>query len=201
MNRISVILLGALLTLLLSGATLVGAPYLQFRKTAAPEGLKPYTELEQRGRQIYIANGCVYCHSQQPRDPSLGPDGARGWGRPSTPADYVYDNPHLLGTMRTGPDLLNIGARQPSQDWHLAHLYQPRALVGGSIMPSFPFLFRVALAAEPGETVVTLPPVAQPKSGVVVASADALALVAYLRSLNRTYPAVAGEAGPDTGAH
>lgn len=201
MNRISVILLGALLTILLSGATLVGAPYVQFEKIQAPADLKPYTELEQRGRQIYIADGCVYCHSQQPRDPSMGPDGTRGWGRPSTAADYFYDHPHLLGTMRTGPDLFNIGARQPSQDWHLAHLYQPRALVTGSIMPAFPFLFRRQPVAEPGDTVVTLPPAAQPTSGVVVATPDALALVAYLRAMNHTYPAAAGDPGPDAGAH
>lgn len=57
------------------------------------------------------AQGCVYCHSQQPRDAKLAPDASRGWGRASTPGDYAYDYPHLLGTMRTGPDLFNIGVR------------------------------------------------------------------------------------------
>ena len=78
---------------------------------------------------MYIANGCIYCHSQQPRDPIQAPDDKRGWGRASVAADYHYDKPHLLGTMRTGPDLFNIGVRQPSADWHLGHLFQPRAYV------------------------------------------------------------------------
>ena len=108
----------------------------QVRDIAPPEGLKPYSSAELRGRQVYISNGCVYCHSQQPRDRNLGPDAERGWGRASVPGDYFYDKPHLLGSMRTGPDLFNIGARQPSKDWHLGHLYQPRAFVPGSIMPS-----------------------------------------------------------------
>src|SRR5690606_7245678 len=120
--------------------------------------LQPYTAAEQRGRVEYIRHGCMYCHSQQPRDPRQAPDGERGWGRPSVAGDYYYDRPHLLGTMRTGPDLLNIGARQPSTDWHLGHLYQPRAYVPGSIMPSYPFLFDVKEKAEAGERVVSLPP-------------------------------------------
>jgi hypothetical protein len=67
--------------------------------------------------------------------------------RASVPADYVYDRPHLLGSLRTGPDLFNIGARQPSKDWHLGHLYQPRAYVPNSIMPSYPFLFYIRTPA------------------------------------------------------
>ncbi len=66
-----------------------------------------------RGREVYIANGCLYCHSQQVRDNIWSTDEARGWGRPSVSGDYYYDNPHLLGTMRTGPDLINVGVRQP----------------------------------------------------------------------------------------
>ncbi|MCU0622660.1 MAG: cbb3-type cytochrome c oxidase subunit II, partial [Gemmatimonadaceae bacterium] len=136
------------------------------------------------------ANGCVYCHSQQPRDPSVGPDQARGWGRPSVPADYHYDEPHLLGTMRTGPDLFNIAVRQPSRDWHLGHLYQPRAYLPGSIMPAYPFLFerRAGTEAAPGEVVVALPPGVAPAGMRIVATPDAIALVDYLLSLDRTYP-------------
>jgi cytochrome c oxidase cbb3-type subunit 2 len=85
-------------------------------------GLKPYTSAELRGREVYIANGCVYCHSQQPRAKAFAPDFSRGWGRATVAGDYAYDQPHLLGTMRTGPDLMNIGVRQPSEQWHLGHL-------------------------------------------------------------------------------
>ena len=179
---------GALATLAVATAALVVLPYIQVRDIQAPEALKPYTSAELRGRNSYIANGCVYCHSQQPRDKGFGPDAERGWGRATVPADYVYDKPHLLGSMRTGPDLMNIGVRQPSQDWHLGHLYQPRAYVPGSIMPSYPYLFETKAAAEPGDEVVKLPPGQTPAGQVVVARPEALDLVKYLQGLNHTYP-------------
>lgn len=175
---------------ILGGATalMVVVPYLLLKNIEPPAGLKPYTLVQLTGRQVYIANGCVYCHSQQPRDVKQAPDAARGWGRASVAADYAYDTPHLLGTMRTGPDLMNIGARQPSKDWHLGHLYQPRAYSPGSIMPSYPYLFEVRQGqARPGETVVTLPPAFAVPGQVVVAKPEVLALVSYLIGLDRTY--------------
>ena len=179
---------GAAVSLGIATAALVVLPYVQVRDVEPPAQLKRYTEAQQRGRQVYIANGCVYCHSQQPRDRNLAPDTERGWGRPSVPADYSYDRPHLLGTMRTGPDLLNIGARQPSADWHLGHLYQPRAYVGESNMPAYPFLFVQRDRARDDDRVVSLPPGAAPAGKVVVATREALDLVEYLLSLDRTYP-------------
>lgn len=183
---------GAMVALGVATAALVVMPYMQVRDVKPPPQLKPYTSAQLRGRSVYIANGCVYCHSQQPRDRNLGPDLARGWGRASVPGDYVYDKPHLLGSMRTGPDLFNIGARQPSKDWHLGHLYQPRAYVKGSIMPSYPFLFTVKdarQAADEGDEVLKLPPGAEPMVGkVVVPTPEALDLVKYLQSLDHTYP-------------
>ncbi|HUG58888.1 MAG TPA: cbb3-type cytochrome c oxidase subunit II [Candidimonas sp.] len=179
---------GAMVTLALATATLVVVPYLQLRDVPPSEGLKPYTSQQLRGREVYIKNGCVYCHSQQPRAQSQAPDFKRGWGRAPVAGDYFYDKPHLLGTMRTGPDLLNIGARQPSADWNLGHLYQPRAYVPGSIMPSYPFLFEVKDKAEPGDKVVSLPPGYAPVGQQVVAGPEALDLVAYLLALDRTYP-------------
>ena len=179
--------------LILSGATalLVVMPYLLLKDLPPPPGLKPYTALQLQGRQVYIANGCLYCHSQQPRDIAQAPDALRGWGRASVAADYAYDTPHLLGTMRTGPDLLNIGARQPSRDWQLGHLYAPRAYTPGSIMPAYPYLFEVRQGdARPGEVVVNLPPAHAKPGQVVVARAEALALVDYLISLDRTSPAL-----------
>jgi cytochrome c oxidase cbb3-type subunit 2 len=146
------------------------------------------------GRQVYIANGCVYCHSQQLRDPSQGPDEKRGWGRASVAGDYKNDTPHLLGTMRTGPDLFNIGARQPSKDWHLGHLYQPRAYTPGSTMPAYPFLFELRNGpAKEGEEVVNLPPGYVNEGQVVIAKPEAIALVQYLQSLNHTYPALSSD--------
>lgn len=167
---------------------LVGIPYLQLSNAKPEAGLKPYTKLELQGRKIYVTSGCVYCHSQQPRETNSGPDSLRNWGRASTPGDYAFDYPHQLGTMRTGPDLLNIGVRQPSDDWHLVHLYQPRSVLPNSVMPSYPYMFKLKTKAEQGDRVVQVPKQYVPKGKVVIATDQVLALVAYLKSLKRNYP-------------
>jgi cytochrome c oxidase cbb3-type subunit II len=183
------LVIGALVTIGIAVGVLVGAPYLIFRNIAPPAALKPYTAQQLRGRAVYVSDGCIYCHSQQPRDPAQAPDESRGWGRPSVAADYVYDTPHLLGTSRTGPDLFNIGARQPSEDWQLGHLYQPRAYTQGSIMPAFPFLFAAHQGPPaPGEKAINLPPQYARAGETVVATPEAMDLVAYLLSLDHTYP-------------
>ena len=182
------LLSGAMVTLALATATLVVLPYMQLADIPPSEGLQAYTSQQLRGREVYIENGCVYCHTQQPRAQAQAPDFKRGWGRAPVAGDYFYDKPHLLGTMRTGPDLLNIGARQPSADWHLGHLYQPRAYTPGSNMPSYPFLFEIKDKAEPGDKVVALPPAYAPVGEQVVATPEALDLIAYLLALDRTYP-------------
>jgi cytochrome c oxidase cbb3-type subunit 2 len=182
---------GAMVTLSLATAAMIIVPFLQLKDEPAPPALKPYTSQELRGRAIYMANGCIACHTQQPSTTGAGvADARRGWGRASVAGDYHYDAPPLLGTMRTGPDLFNIGVRQPSADWHLGHLFQPRAYVPGSVMPSYRFLFEVKDdgAQAKTERVVVLPPGTVPLSKVVVASPEALDLVAYLQSLKREYP-------------
>ncbi|GGH61284.1 cytochrome-c oxidase [Comamonas phosphati] len=184
---------GAMVSLGVATAALVVLPYIEVRDVKPAEGLKPYTSAQLRGRGVYVANGCVYCHTQQPRDKRFAPDAERGWGRVSVPGDYVYDRPHLLGSMRTGPDLFNIGVRQPSQDWHLGHLYQPRAYVPGSIMPAYPYLFEVKEKAEPDEVVLKLPPGHSPPGKIVVARPEALDLVKYLQGLDRSYPVLPPE--------
>jgi cytochrome c oxidase cbb3-type subunit 2 len=192
---------GAMVTFAIAVSALVIVPYIQVRDVKPPEGLKPYTSAELRGRSVYIANGCMYCHSQQPRSESFAPaDAKRGWGRASVPGDYYYDKPHLLGSMRTGPDLFNIGVRQPSKDWHLGHLYQPRAYVPGSIMPSYPYLFDVKDKADPGEEALKLPPGTAPEGKVVVARPEVQDLVKYLLSLKREYPVLPPEPHEAAGA-
>lgn len=191
MNKLLPLLIGAIGVLLLATLMLVVLPAWQLRTAEPPRQLQPYSDQQLLGRQQYVANGCIYCHSQQPR--ATGQtlfDGAQGWGRASTPGDYFYDTPHLLGTMRTGPDLLNIGARMKSRDWHLTHLYQPRAIFDWSLMPSYPYMFEEKDEAADGDVVVRLPAPFQPPNGkVVVARQEALDLVEYLLSLDRTYPA------------
>ncbi len=188
MNRLIPLLLLVAAVLAFATVFLVILPAGEIRTVAAPEGLKPYSEAELRGRAQYIGLGCVYCHTQQPRSPEQAPDAVRGWGRASTAPDYAYDSPHLLGTMRTGPDLLNIGARMPSQAWHLTHLFQPRAIHATSIMPNYPFLFAEKAKAGPDDVVVQLPDDLRRETGVIVAKPEALDLVSYLLSLDRTYP-------------
>ncbi|MBI2619593.1 MAG: cbb3-type cytochrome c oxidase subunit II [Ignavibacteriales bacterium] len=186
--RSFVFFLGVLATVFFGWAALVGIPDAMISEIPPPEDLPRYTDVQLFGRKIYIREGCLYCHSQQVRPEGFGSDDDRFWGRPSVPGDYVYDKPHLLGTMRTGPDLMNIGVRQPSVDWHLIHLYNPRLVSPGSIMPPYPWLFNEKPSAGPNERVLTLPDSIAPKGNVVVATEEATALTEYLLSLNRSYP-------------
>ncbi len=97
-----------------------------------------YTPLERKGRQVYIREGCWYCHSQFVR-PVTGED-AR-WGPVSQAGEYVYDQPQMLSTRRIGPDLLRVGGKYDN-DWHAAHYWNPRDVVPDSVMPRFPWLFK-----------------------------------------------------------
>jgi cytochrome c oxidase cbb3-type subunit 2 len=187
--RLWVFFAGVLAALFLGWAALIGVPGVQIAAVPPQPDLRPYTFEQAHGREIYMREGCVYCHSQQTRPEGFGSDQQRRWGRPSVPGDYFYDRPHLLGTMRTGPDLLNIAARQPSRDWHLAHLYNPRSVAPKSVMPPFPWLFEEKTSTEPNDAVVDLPAAFQPRKGVtIVATREGLDLYEYLISMNRTYP-------------
>ena len=191
MTRVWLLLVGAFAALSFAIVLLVLVPRAMLMRVEAPPELKRYSASELQGRHVYIANGCLYCHSQQVRDPAFTSDVDRGWGsRPTVPADYVYDQPHLLGTSRTGPDLINVGQRLPDRNWQLIHLYDPRAVVAWSIMPRFPFLFeeKAPGAVRPGDVVVVIPGPRAPKDRVVVAKPEAIALVDYLLSLKRSYP-------------
>lgn len=154
-------------------------PAIQIQQTPPTPGLQPLSEKAARGRDIYVREGCSYCHTQQVRPlPQDEP-----FGRPSAPGDYVYATPQLLGTARTGPDLSNIGNRQPSDIWHLIHLYNPRAVVSDSVMPAYGWYFREKDGADAEDVVVPVPAAFAKKGKVVVATPDALALVEYLHSL------------------
>jgi cytochrome c oxidase cbb3-type subunit 2 len=100
------------------------------------EGLKPYTALQLEGRDIYIREGCVGCHSQMIRPFRAETE---RYGHYSVAGESVYDHPFLWGSKRTGPDLARVGGRY-SDDWHRAHLYNPRNVVPESKMPSYPWL-------------------------------------------------------------
>lgn len=104
--------------------------------TKPVEGLKPYTALQLEGRDIYIREACNACHSQMIRPFRAETE---RYGHYSVAGEFVYDHPFLWGSKRTGPDLARVGGRY-SNDWHVAHLMNPRDVVPESNMPRFPWL-------------------------------------------------------------
>jgi len=156
-------------------------PGIVLSDTKPTPGVSPLSGPAARGREVYVSEGCSYCHTQQVRP--LAQDLV--FGRPSTRGDYAYSTPELLGTERTGPDLTNIGRRQPSAVWNYIHLYEPRSVVSASIMPAYPWLFTVKPRADQGDVTVPVPPGYAPANAVVVAGQNALDLVAYLQSLKQ----------------
>lgn len=144
-----------------------------------------------RGKAIFVANGCVACHTQQVRNVDMD----KVWGsRPSLAADYAdihrtdfwRNTATLMGTERTGPDLTNVGNRQPSKDWNLVHLFNPRIVVKESVMPAYPWLFTIKEEPSESDVVVNVPPeYLKGRNGKVVATKEALYLVAYLQSLKQ----------------
>ena len=115
--------------------------FFQKQTTEPVAGLKPLTGLQLEGRDIYIREGCNVCHSQMIRP--LRAETER-YGHYSVAGEFVYDHPFLWGSKRTGPDLARVGGRY-SDDWHRAHLYNPRNVVPESVMPSYPWLFENTL--------------------------------------------------------
>lgn len=162
------------------------------KNNAVLPNAKPLSVDAQRGKELFIANGCVACHTQQVRNVDMD----RIWGkRPGIAADYagikrtdVWRNTAtLMGTERTGPDLTDIGNRQPSLEWNLVHLFNPRIVVSESVMPAYPWLFEVKSTAGPDDVPVNIPEAFMGgRDGQVVAKEEALQLVAYLQSLRQT---------------
>jgi cytochrome c oxidase cbb3-type subunit II len=108
------------------------------------EGMRPYSPLELAGRDIYVREGCYTCHSQMIRPMR---DEVDRYGHYSLAAESMYDHPFQWGSKRTGPDLARVGGRY-SDDWHVAHMHNPRDIVPESIMPAYPFLATTPITAE-----------------------------------------------------
>jgi len=100
------------------------------------KGVRPYSPLELMGRNIYIREGCYNCHSQQVRPFR---DEVERYGHYSLAAESMYDHPFQWGSKRTGPDLARVGGKY-SNDWHVAHLVDPRSVVPESVMPGYSFM-------------------------------------------------------------
>jgi len=190
MNRGPWIFLGALLALGASFYGLILRPQIALgrmveTKTIGEENTYPLARpgLAAQGEQVYRANGCVYCHSQQVR--AMEPDLERYGQRRSVAADYLFASPVQLGRQRMGPDLTNIGLRHRTAEWQLQHLYAPRMVSPGSTMPPYRYLFQVQrINGEASPEALKLTAPYAPQDGYqVLPTHDALALVAYLDSL------------------
>ena len=185
MIRYHILLFGIVATFVIAMFGLTILPKLFIDEgVKAPEYFTPFEVVE--GHRIFVREGCIYCHSKQVRPESFGADFERGWGRASRATDYRNLLPHNLGTMRTGPDLANIGARQPGREWHYINLYQPRAINENSIMPPHPWLFEtVGEDARPGQDGLNLPDEYRTHGEKVLPTDEARYLVTYLLSLDQ----------------
>ena len=164
--------------------------YFQRYVTEPVEGLKPYSALELSGRDLYIREGCVGCHSQMVRPFRAETE---RYGHYSVAGEYVYDRPFLWGSKRTGPDLQRLAGRY-SDDWHRVHLMNPRDVVPESNMPNYPWLAENALSTSDIQSKMhALKAMGHPYSDEEIANAPAElegktemdAMVAYLQSLGR----------------
>lgn len=162
------------------------------------------------GERLYDSLGCAYCHTQMVRPTYAGADMWRGWGgekssgqaRETRPADYYGDTRAMLGYLRIGPDLSNVGSRNMDRAWHLQHLYSPRSVVRESVMPGYESLFEVRdIVGQPSEDALDLREKFAPEAGhEIVPTSDAHALVDYLlsRKKNAPIPGSGSDSGSDS---
>jgi len=166
--------------------------FFQSSTTKPIEGLRTYSALELEGRDIYIREGCHVCHTQMIRPFRAETE---RYGHYSTANEFVYEHPFLWGSKRTGPDLARVGGRY-SDDWHRAHMYNPRDVVPESKMPSYPWLFEDKLTGRDTAAKMTaLRKLGVPFSDEQIANAqedvagryEIDALVAYLQALGKMH--------------
>lgn len=162
--------------------------FFQKSTTEPVTGLKPHTAMQLAGRQIYIREGCVGCHSQMIRPFRAETE---RYGHYSVAGESVYERPFLWGSKRTGPDLARVGGRY-SDEWHRVHLINPRDVVPESNMPSYPWLAQGIIDGHHVQAKMkTLRMMGVPYTDEDIASAPELlkdkteleALIAYLQSL------------------
>ena len=195
MERNSILLLLGIIVTVAIGGLVEIVPLFTIKQTIEPvAGVRPYTPLELFGRNIYLREGCYNCHSQQIRPFR---DEIERYGHYSLAAESVYDHPFQWGSKRTGPDLARVGGKY-SNEWHVAHLVDPRSVVPGSIMPGYPALLRNDLDfGNVAEHLKTLRIVGVPYTDAEIAQAAAdLKLQATadadLKPLQDRYPGAKG---------
>ena len=135
-TNVGLLIIFTVLVIAVGGLVEIVPLFFQKSTTEPVEGLKPYNALQIEGRDIYVREGCYLCHSQMIRPFRAETE---RYGHYSVAGEFVYDHPFQWGSKRTGPDLARVGGRY-SDDWHRAHLMNPRDVVPESIMPGYPWL-------------------------------------------------------------
>ncbi len=143
-SNVGLLIVLSLAVIIWGGLAQIVPLFFQHSTTEPVEGLEPYSPLRLEGRDIYIREGCVGCHSQMIRPFRAETE---RYGHYSVAGEFIYDRPFLWGSKRTGPDLARVGGRY-SDDWHRAHLNNPRDVVPESIMPAYPWLAKTPLDAS-----------------------------------------------------
>ncbi len=143
-TNVGLLIVLSILVISFAGLVQIVPLFFQHSTTQAVQGVEPYDSLSLIGRDIYIREGCVGCHSQQIR--MLSSEVQR-YGPYSLAGESRYDHPFLWGSKRTGPDLARVGGRY-SDDWHRVHLRNPRDVVKESNMPAYPWLAQRSVEGE-----------------------------------------------------
>ncbi len=164
----SIILLVGILLVVSIGGLFQIAPLFWIDSTIEKvKGMRPYSPLEQAGRDIYVREGCYGCHSQMVRTLR---DEVERYGHYSLAAESMYDHPFQWGSKRTGPDLARVGGKYSDQ-WQADHMMNPRSVVPESIMPSYPWLTKELAADDIASRMRTLKLVGVPYTDEMIASA------------------------------
>ena len=187
-KNIGLMIICSILVVMFAGLVQIVPLFFQHSTTKPTAGVEPYDAVRLMGRDLYIREGCVGCHSQQIR--MLRAEVQR-YGPYSVAGESVFDHPFLWGSKRTGPDLARIGERY-SDDWHRIHLRNPRAVVPESNMPGYPWLAVNPLQSDDiGDRMRALRALGVPYTDAQISAAPAAlkgkteedALIAYLQGL------------------
>ena len=169
-RNITLLAIGTFVTVAIGGLVQITPLFYLDNTIEEVEGVRPYTPLEQAGRDIYIREGCYVCHSQMVRPFR---DEVERYGHYSLAAESMYDHPFQWGSKRTGPDLARVGGRY-SDEWHVQHLEDPQSVVPESVMPQYGFLKETELEiGDPEATMVALMRVGVPYTEEDLANAEA----------------------------
>ncbi|MDR3322600.1 MAG: cytochrome-c oxidase, cbb3-type subunit II [Zoogloeaceae bacterium] len=195
-KNVALLIVFTLLAVIWGGLVEIVPLFFQTSTTTAVEGLKPYDAVQLAGREVYIREGCYNCHSQMIRPFRAETE---RYGHYSVAGEFVYDHPFQWGSKRTGPDLQRVGNRY-SDEWHRAHLRNPRSVVQDSNMPSYFWLEKTLASDTVGHDIVekisALRAIGVPyEESDITGARDALkdkteadVLIAYLQGLGQSSP-------------